>query len=346
MNSLIDMSRRLRISEQPQPVEWLAAQYANGDIYVPECQRLWSWTGAIGLRKMQGLVDSVMYGYPIPSVILNRRRDRRFEVYDGRHRIETFCKYRNNEFRWNDTLYRDLPEADRERFDTRSVPVTVTTEATEEQLADAFMRLNAGVPLTDSDKLWARRSSPIVDATRRLLLENELLSTALGGINLQNRKDLANWTAIVAGIVTNNPGNMTTSYVRLSTLLDTQVNEDAVLTSVNALCDVLTRANERFPTTNTEKKQLKKIGRFIAFFLAEFMRIPTNDTIEKWVGVIGRLRGTERERREMNAALTTTGAQNLTVTKIERVLDQVNRLLGGGIVDEPVMPLDNDSDTD
>lgn len=343
MNSLIDTARRLRISEQPQTIEWLATQFATGDIYVPESQRLWSWNRSRGLQKMECLVDSVMHGYPIPSIILNRRRDRRFEVYDGRHRIETLCKYRNDEFKWNGALYSELCESDKAKFDERSLPVTVTIEASQEKLAEVFMRLNGGVQLTDSDKLWARRATPIVDATRRLVLNSERLSAALGGIDLHNRRDLANWVAIVAGIATGNTGYMTTSYVRLSEILDTEVDEAAVTGAVEALCDVLERANEHFPATNTEKKRLKKVGRFAAFFLTDFLASPNEAAVAKWVEVIGRLRGNEQMRAEMTAALTTTGAQNLTAGKIARVLESVNAYLGGAAVEHRV-DLDEEDD--
>lgn len=339
------MNNRIRISEQPQPVEWLAEQYAAGDIYVPEFQRLWSWTGARGLKKMQCLIDSVMNGFPIPSVILNRRADRRHGVYDGRHRIETFCKFRRDEFKWNGMLYSELPPAEKERFDLRTIPVTVTVEASEEQLADVFMRLNNGVPLTDSDKLWARRSSPVVDATRRLVIESNRLREALGGVDLHNRRDLANWVSLVVGIVTNNAGNMTTSYVRLCNLLDSQVDDRLITTRIEALCDVLERANAAFPATNTEKKRFKTRTKLSAYFLAEFMETPTEAIKDKWVGVIGRLRGNESERATMSAALTTSGAQNLTARKVEQVLAQVNHLLGGGVV-TPLVDYEDDDDSE
>lgn len=342
-SSLIDTTRRLRISEQPQTIEWLATQFASGDIYVPESQRDWSWNRSRGVAKMECLVDSVMHGYPIPSIILNRRRDRRFEVYDGRHRIETLCKYRNDEFKWSGALYSELCDSDKAKFDERTLPVTVTIEASQEKLAEVFLRLNAGVVLTDSDKLWARRATPIVDATRRLVLNSERLSAALGGIDLNNRKDLANWVAIVAGVATGNTGYMSTSYQRLYEILYTEVDDAAVTTAIDALCDVLEQANDRFPATNTEKKRLKKVGRFAAFFLTEFLASPSAGVVAKWVDVIGRLRGNDQVRAEMTAALTTTGAQNLTAGKIAKVLESVNAYLGGAAVEHRV-DLDDDGD--
>jgi hypothetical protein len=323
---------RIRITEQPMSTWELATLFGQQDIRIPECQRLWSWTGKRGLKKMQYLIDSVMNGFPIPSIILNRTSHNARDVYDGRHRIETFFRYLSNEFKWDGRFYSELTDEEKRRFDDRQIPVTVTIQATNEQLAELFIRLNAGQPLTDSDKLWARRASPVVEATLRLVVSSDRLSAALGGADLRNRRDLANWVALVAGIVTNNAGNMTTSFVRLSELLDTEVNDESVASAVSALCEVLETANVLSPATNTEKKRLKKVGKFAAFFLAEYLEEPTADTKAKWIGVISRLRGNETDQRDMTAALTTTGAQNLTARKIEQVREQVNRLLSGGEV--------------
>jgi hypothetical protein len=345
MTSLINIARRIQLEEQPRSIESLANDFASGDIYVPESQRLWSWNKKRGVLKMQCLVDSVMHGYPIPSIILNKRRDRRFEVYDGRHRIETFHRYRNNEFKWNGALYSELCDNDKEKFDRRQLPITITIEASQEKLAEVFLRLNAGVSLTDSDKLWAHRATPLVDATRRLVLTSERLSAALGGVDLENRQNLANWVAIVAGVVTGNTGFMTTSYIRLSEILHTEVDESAVTSAIDGVCDVLEQANDRFPATNAEKKRLKKVGRFAAFFLTEFLASPSAGIVSKWVDVIGRLRGTEQMRTEMTAALTTTGAQNLTAGKIAKVLENVNTYLNNGRVEHRI-DLDDEEDDD
>lgn len=337
---------RINTIEQHMTAWELATRYEHDEIIVPACQRLWSWTGKRGLKKMQCLIDSAMNGFPIPSIILNRIDHRTFEVYDGQHRIRTFNKYMQGEFKWDGRTYDELSEEEKRRFDNRQIPVTVTVRATVEQLGDIFMRLNAGQPLTDSDKLWARRGSPLVDATIRHVLNSERLSAALGGIDLKNRSDLSNWVALVAGIATGNAGNITTSFVRLADLLDTVADYDyAVPTMINGLCDVLEAANEGSPATNTEKKRLKKVGRLAAFFLAEYMASggASQEVKAKWVEVIRRLRGNEKERADMTAALTTTGAQNLTARKIEQVLEQVNRLLAGGAVSE-VDVLEDDSE--
>lgn len=336
------MNNRIRISPESSKSVWdLIQDYNSQRIVVPECQRPWAWAGKRGLKKQQRLIDSIINGYPIPSVILNRREDRILEIYDGRHRVQTMAEFREDKFKWDGMLYSELSAEERARFDDRAIPATITIEATEEQLAEIFIRLQEGQPLTDSDKLWVRRHSPVVAATIRLILGSERLSVALGGVDMSNRRDLANWVALMLGIVTETPGNMTTSYVRSAGHLDTLVDDNKVLPVLEALLSVLERANEHFPATNTEKKRLKNIGRFSAFFVADYLKTPTDATRDKWVDIIRRLRGSKSEREDMTGALTTTGAQNLTARKIEQVLEQVDILLSGGIVN-PVEDIDEE----
>lgn len=327
---------RLRIQDYALKVEYLASQYSQdntGEFRVPLSQRQWAWNGKRGRSKMVKLIDSVMTGFPIPSVILNKVNGY-YDIYDGRHRIETLSVYRNNNFKWNGRLYSELSEEERERFDERTIPVTVVRNATTSQLADMFIRLNNGAPLRDSDLLWANRDTALVRAVLRLITRNARLSIALGGLDLTTRSDLANWTGLLCGLSTGNPGNMTCSYLRISSDigLDHEVDETAVNDGLDVLCDLLERANTEFPAQDKLKRQLKKIGAFTAYFIADYKSSPNDETIRKWINIIGRLRGNTTQRDAMKNALTVSGAQNLTNDKIEQVLEQVNRYIRDGVV--------------
>jgi hypothetical protein len=303
------------------------------DITVPNCQREWAWKHKRGQQKMSQLIDSVMNGYPVPTCILNRVRTRKYEIYDGRHRFETLYRFANDRCVWNGRKFSELSEDEKTRFFRREIPVTIMIGATPEQLADVFIRLNKGVALKDYDLFWAMRSTPLVSATERLVFDNTQLSDSLGGISLRVRSDLAHWVALVRGLNTRNAGNMSTSHIRASENdgMSTPIDDEFVSAGLSALATLYSIANERFPTTNTEKAKLKKIGKISAFFLAEWM--PADDkyaVIIKWVDVIGRLRATDTIN--MALALATTGAQNLTAERVARVLDQVTVYLRDGIL--------------
>lgn len=331
---------RIRIQEERWFVADIVANYKpptedgeDKDITVPSCQREWAWKHKRGLQKMRQLIDSIMNGYPVPTCILNRLRARQYEVYDGRHRFETAYRYANDRFDWNGKKFSDLSDDEKQRFLNRELPVTIMIGATPDELADVFIRLNKGVPLKDCDLFWAMRASPLVSATERLVFPHTRLSDSLGGVNLSLRTDLANWVGLVIGLNTRNAGNISTSHIRAceNNGMNTSVDDAYVLAGLDALATLYETANDRYPATNKVKGQFKKVGKMSAFFLAEW--IPSEnkqDVIEKWVSIIGRLRGPNAPHMAM--ALASAGAQNLTAERITRVLEQVRAYLTEGVL--------------
>ena len=351
MPSIINHKRRVHVQDQPWTIQDLVTEYNptnSGSILIPENQREWAWNGKRGLSKQQGLVDSVFHGFPIPSAIMNKKRGSRlYEIYDGRHRIETMWRFYNDKFKWEGHYFSELSDEDQRIFCERTIPVTITQNATTDQLADMFIRLNAGVPLKDYDLLWARRNTQLVRSTREIVCSNERLSAALGGLPLSTRADLANWTALTAGLSTRNAGNMTTSFLRLSSEplgLDTDIDETYVRNGVTAFCELLEAANVAYPVLPTQQRKLKKVGKIAAFFFHEWMEAENKQDVHtKWLDIIGRLRSGGDIAREMAHALKTTGAQNLTTTKIHDTIEQVNSYLIGLT---PTTASDDDDDED
>ena len=332
------MANRIRILED----RWFVSDIVNDfkpptedgperDICIPTCQREWAWKNARGLKKMQSLIDSVMNGYPIPTCILNRTNLRKYEIYDGRHRIETLYRYANDRFEWNGKLYSTLTHDEKAHFENRQIPVTIMIEATKSQLSDVFIRLNKGVALKDYDIFWANRHTSLVSSVERLVFPHARLSHSLGDVDLRARTDLANWVALVHGLNTREAGNITTSHIRVfdNDAQNNPVDDAFVTLGLDALATLYERANEQFPCTNTEKRRYKKVGKITAFFIADWMSaLDKENAINKWVDIIGRIR---RNDSDMLRALTTTGAQNLTSGKIAQVLRQVNNWIDNGI---------------
>ena len=331
---------RIRIMEDRWFVSQIAADYRapceegaeDAAITLALCQRNWAWKGTRGLKKMRDLISSIINGFPVPTCIMNRIRGR-FEIYDGRHRIETIRRFATDGFTWEGKKFSELSDLDKSLFSDSQLPVTIMTGATTAQLAEVFIRLNMGVSLSDSDLFWANRDMPLVSATERLVYTHTRLAESLGGIDMKVRTTLANWVALVAGLSTGIAGNISTSYIRASEnlLMEREVDDAVVMAGLNALATLYETANARFPVGPKEKATFKKVGKVSAFFLGEW--IPSNNkdnVIEKWVGIIGRLRGVNAGA--MAGALSTTGAQNLTAEKIAKVLEQVNNYLEHNIV--------------
>jgi hypothetical protein len=360
MSSVLDHSQRIRLENVAFSAHMFCEDYApdnSGTIIRPNGQRLlapsWSANSKKGRGRQVKFIDSVFHGYPIPTILLNRIRSQRlYEVYDGRHRIETLWNFYNDKFKYKGKLYSELCEEDKRTFCERTIPVTITTDANNLQLAEVFIRVNAGAPLKDFDLLWANRESNLVKAVHALVVKHPRLSTALGGIDMNNRNDLANWAAFVAGLSTQNAGNFTTSYTRLSgdehIGLDLEVNEAAVRQGLDAFSNLMEAANVAYPALASEQKKYKKAGRIAAFFFAEWMPATPEQrpaVHSKWLEIIGRLRGPKNDATAMSAALHTTGAQNLTSSKVEQTLQQVNAFLAGA-PGHVIIDSESDSDSD
>lgn len=255
--SIIDRARRLEIDHAPWTVKKLAERYqppsvehpsGGGRLYLPRHQREWSWIHKKGLKKMRQFVDSVFHNYPIPTVILNTVVDdggnERWQIYDGRHRIETLWRFVNNKFcilspAGAEVYYRDLSDTDRERFNDRQIPVATTTAASPAQLAEVFIRLNSGKALSQADYCWACRDTPLIQSTMALLATNkERFAPLFGGADITHRKNLPDWVGVMAGITTGNAANMTTSFERLQEHLDTPVNVAAAQAALDALFEL------------------------------------------------------------------------------------------------------------
>jgi hypothetical protein len=340
------MSDRIQIKEDRYIVSYLVKNYMPPgsneikDFIVPDSQRKWAWNGKNGDKKKAFLVDSVINGYPIPTIIMNQTLSRKYEVYDGRHRIETLWLYVNGRFKWGGKRYADLTDLERDRFDRREIPVTIVDNATRTQLTDVFIRLNSGSHLKAYDYLWANRDTALICAVHELVCSNKRLAAVLG-VDLETRADLANWTAIVAGLTTKDCENMTTSHIRLYEHYDVEVDSEYVTRGIDVLVLVFERAFEMYKVNKKDRKSFKKIGSFSAFFLTEWMDSDDKEaTCEKWISIIGKLMGSDGKNMKM--ALTTSGAQNLNATKIKKVLRQVNDYLNKGITADVIS--DDDSE--
>jgi hypothetical protein len=346
--SIIDTSRRLEINHEPWSVRRLSTFYekptvehpsGNGRLYLPPHQREWSWTGTKGLKKMRKFIDSVLHNYPIHTIILNAIDDgtrERWEIYDGRHRVETLWRFVHNDFALvidegttsqQVVYFRDLSDSDRARFNDRQIPVATTAAATPTQLADVFIRLNSGKPLTQADYCWACRDTPLIRSTMAVLLANkERFRPLFGGADITHRKSLPDWVGLFAGIVTDNAANMTTSFERLSIHLESEIPAATAASAMDALFELYTRANAAFVVSASTLKKYQSIGFINAFFFDTWLTASDKAVaITNWVRVIGHVRTTFNKW-----LVTVEGAQNLNSRKLAVVREKVDRWLETG----------------
>jgi len=341
--SVIDATKTLAVNHTTWTVLDIARKYRpdnSGRLRRPHSQRNFA-PGWRALKRQHDLVDSIFHNYPLGNAILNKVYDNPddtdawYDIYDGRHRIETIWKFINNEFRYNGVYYRDLSVADRKTFNERKIPVTEITfdaETSAERqayiLADVFIRLNRGVKLTDSDLCWANRDMPMIRVTLQMLDEYEdRLRASFGGCDVHARTDLANWVALVIGLSTRDAANMTTSYLRIADLAAREPSMSSIRAGFDQLIRVYTAANMESPVSANALKTYRKIGFVNAFLFADVFRF-TDGVEDKWVNIIGKLRDATTNAG-MISALKTKGAQNLNTTKVTKVLDQIDDYLAG-----------------
>jgi len=353
--SVIDQSRRLDIQANPWTVRRFATNYeppteefqhGNGRLYLPKHQRLWSWKNKRGLKKMQELIDSILHNYPIPTVILNAKDDgsrERWEIYDGRHRVETIWRFVNNKFGIpvddREIFYKDLTDTDRARFNDREIPVVVTSAASPFQLAEVFIRLNSGKSLSQADYCHASRDTPLVSGTLAILEENKArFRTLFGGSDITKRETTPDWVGIVLGLSTGDASNMTTSFERIQVHLDEEIDKDAVDEGMDALFELYTRAAAATNSLPTVLKRYERVGFINAFFFADWLVAEDKEfVIANWLQVIKHIRTTNNP-----SIVTVSGAQNLTTAKIHAVLTKVHAWLATGAVASQ----SDDSDSD
>lgn len=174
------------------------------DIIIPAHQREFCWT----LLRMQELVETVMTGLPIPTLILFQQRPHH-TLEDGQQRITTLRRFRENQFPLKDgRFYKDFTAREQADFDKYPVPVLTYKNATRQQVIEIFNRFQNGSALTVGERLHALSElSPLVRYTRTQLLTagsglHDRASAVWGNRSGADprRRNLLNACALVAGL--------------------------------------------------------------------------------------------------------------------------------------------------
>src|SRR5712692_1423395 len=129
---------------------------------IPDWQREKVWDTA----KKQRLIDSILRDWKLPKFYFVKTSDDEYEVVDGQQRLSAIFEFCSNELplsaesakRFGGSLYRDLSQKVADSFDDFEIEYDVIEDATDEELKDFFQRLQAGLPLTSSEKLNAVHS--------------------------------------------------------------------------------------------------------------------------------------------------------------------------------------------
>lgn len=319
----------------------------RGRYYIPEIQRKWSWTGKKGRVKQNKLINTILRGLPVPSILLNQFRESgmdRYSIYDGRHRFKTLRQFYNNEIPYvietgpekgTPVYYKELSPMDQHRFNTTLIPTNILRDCPKDVEGDVFIRMNSGKPLNNNELCYAGITTyPFFRSVAREVRVRASRIRDVFGVDFTKsskdtnmRKFIADWCGFVLAAVQKDPGLATTSFVRLAYYKDLSPRDDTwdseyLDRAFNALFDVYTRL-EATGTAMTLPRLGKclKMGYINAFFLADFIRNSDSDrVIIKWVKIIKRV----NESKNHAMVLHVTGAQNLNDAKIAQVLKQID----------------------
>jgi hypothetical protein len=222
-----------RISKQNTnvPLVQLIQEYEQKRIIIPPHQREFRWD----LPRQEKFIQSILKGYPIPSILMSSRRVDHFPTLeDGRQRITTASRYRSNQFPvkgFDGQLrkYSELSEIDRERFDSENVIIMTFSNANDNDRIEIFDWHQNGMPLTPGERYHAQHATPLVRFVKEQLMTHGTgyhdRAAAIWGIrgdpanppegfisSDKGRKWLLSATALVLGL-SFGPANATKKYI-------------------------------------------------------------------------------------------------------------------------------------
>ena len=312
-------------------------------VFVPDHQREYVWPPA----KQRLLIESVFKGYPIPSIMVTEDDKNRYSLNDGQQRMETFWRYYTGAFAIGGRRFEELTEDEKRIFLEYKVPIVDTTGATRDQEMEIYDLLNQGVALSHGEKLWNRRSKPLVAMAERLFLTPgtglhaqavEVFGDYLAGEDKRHSR-IANAVAYVAGAAYGSH-MISTSYAKLWDILehdrdkpDQPPDEARATTILRKLLDVYRSADViRRPTARKAISQWK-IGTFSAYILHSIL--VTEDDPELWAEVCGGwIQFLVRSRQNVNLEARlyrgTSKSNNITLEKCQKILENILDMMNGG----------------
>lgn len=196
---------------------------------IPEHQRFYVWSES----RKSPLIDSVMENCPLPLMVLTQEiKNGRiaWDVQDGQQRLMTLQKFILGEFKWENKYegipkyYNELSSEEKRVFLSYKINCEIIYQPSPDQVADIFERLNCGKPLTDNDKFWNRRESPVVSFILKELIHHKDLKDSFRkftGLNVsaKTRVQLSDVVGAVVAILTNSVDCIRTSFDRIGNKL-------------------------------------------------------------------------------------------------------------------------------
>lgn len=266
----------------------LASKLGGGDIILPVHQRKYVWSDKVA----QTFIDSLLKGWPCPSLLIYEERYQPLSLEDGSQRLRTIVKYMKNEFGSSPDpgvvapiKFSELSEIDRLRLQETRLVVIAYSNATRQQRIEIFDRFQNGAPMKVGDRLHSLSDTTLVDFTIKTLLTPEQgyydRVTAIWGPRIlgDEVKDkhydiLVNATALIAGCA-HGPDHISKKYLDLREVLLTPIDEHETKRVLEMLFSIYEDANLHVPMGG--KYILNKqwpVGNFTGYIIASLKKLP------------------------------------------------------------------------
>ena len=323
----------MRTTHSGWNIEKILRFWGNGTIQIPDEQREQAWKkGKKGDKKRSDFIDSVFNNFPIPSCILFLKVDEeqdKYDIFDGQNRFRTLFAFSKNEFTYKGKRFKDLDETDKDVFHGREIQVTEITngDTVMHLMPTVFTRLNAGVPLSDSDFCHANQSKPLIASAIRLVVGNPELAAALGGFNIQRRTMLAHCVGITLALSRADAGVYTTSYDHFAPYIEKDVKVQSVVDGIAAYTNLVKQANLSPPPGYKKKDLIPELKCIIHCWLADWIGkgsepYPNQMMQDKWRSIIYNLRSNSEAMKKAFKQVV-GGANNANAAKLNVIRKQL-----------------------
>ena len=165
---------RIRTRNASSSVRDLVEDMDQKRLHIPPHQREFRWD----IGRQRKFISSILKGYPIPSILMSQETlvDHTLYIEDGRQRITTLSRFRNNLFpiQWPQTAdlrtFLELTLEEQMIFDHTTIVVLYFTNATPADRIEIFDWHQNGAPLSVGERYHAQHASSLVSFVKYLLM--------------------------------------------------------------------------------------------------------------------------------------------------------------------------------
>lgn len=337
------------IREAPQTVYELVVRKwtEKGVLKMPEFQRQFVWK-----QDQQSLfIESVLLGFPLPPLYINKNKNGEYIVVDGRQRLTTLKRFLHNEFKLsnlnalpdlNGKNFNDLieinPEYQTRIEDTKLLVYLIQPSVPLEMVYDIFNRINTGG--TQLTRQEIRNCIYLGNATKLLqeLAKSNIFRKAIdNGISSLRAKDQEAVLRVISFIMFNYKDeykNSMNTFVenamkKLNTLnkQEIEVIKNKFITSMKTTTKIFgSWSNFRIPTDYTRGRINIAVMESVANY---FIDIPPNSiTNEITILYKNKYKDLMNDNEYFNAVRFSTGSTSNVITrfnKVKKYFDTVKR---------------------